>query len=116
MLCVIYLHYMMRETLIFFLGFITILMPFIGVPSMWKRIVYVVLGSILMLVGYQLRRLAYVRSVEDHTGERKTEVYVEQVEKLFVEPGFKSDVPEEVRHELAEIPKVRARRSRTKGV
>lgn len=79
---------MKRESLIFFLGCAMVLLPFLGIPSAWKRGVYVVLGLVLILVGYQLRRLAYVRSIEDHAGERKTDVYVEQVEQLFVKPSI----------------------------
>jgi len=95
------LTYMKCETSVFFLGFVIILMPFLGIPSMWKRSIYISLGIVLVLVGYQLRRNAYVRSIEDHTGERKTDVYVEQVEQLFIEP---------------EVPEIKARRGRTKGV
>lgn len=68
---------MKRETLIFFLGILIVLMPFVGVPSEWKRTVYVFLGALLMLIGYQLRRISYLRSIADLHGERVTDVYVE---------------------------------------
>ena len=70
---------MKRESLVFFLGFVVALLPFLGIPNLWKRTALAALGGALVLVGYQLRRLAYLRSIEDHTGERKTDVYVEQV-------------------------------------
>lgn len=73
------LHVMKRESLVFFLGFVLMLAPFLGIPSLWKRVVYVALGCVLALVGYQLRRFAYLRSIENGNGERRTAVYVEQV-------------------------------------
>ena len=56
---------MKRESLVFFLGLVLILLPFLGIPSAWKRIGYIVLGFILALVGYHLRRLAYIRAAQD---------------------------------------------------
>jgi hypothetical protein len=88
-------------------------MPFLGIPSMGKRSIYITLGLILILVGYQLRRNAYLRSIEDHTGERKTDVYVEQVEQLFVEPSAQASTPSEEHHE-EEMRKIKTRRARTK--
>lgn len=107
---------MKRESLIFFLGCVIMLLPFLGIPSMWKRIIYVILGLVLVLVGYQLRRNAYMRSIEDHTGERKTDVYVEQVEHLFVEPSAQSYMPGEEAPEAQEVLELKRRRARTKSV
>ena len=95
---------MKRESLVFFLGLAIVLMPFLGIPSMWKRIVYIVLGFVLAIIGYQLRRLAYTRSIEDHTGERKTDVYAEQV-AVPVDPSLSFGAHE--RHEeIQEIQKM----------
>ena len=72
---------MKRESFVFLLGFVLILTPFLGIPSTWKHVVYVVLGAGLIVVGYQLRRIAYLRSIENHTtGERRNDAYVEHVE------------------------------------
>lgn len=109
---------MKRESLVFFLGMVIVLVPFLGVPSAWKRIVYIMLGLILVLVGYQLRRRAYLRSIEDHTGERKTDVYVEQV-AFPAAPEILPDAPAREEHEIQdsrEIMETRPRRMRTKKV
>ncbi len=84
---------MKRESLIFFLGFALILLPFLGVPSMWKRVGYVVLGLTFVLLGYQLRRLAYLLSIQNDAGERRTDVYVEQM----VTPSAQVDGPTIIR-------------------
>ena len=70
---------MLRESLVFFLGLAVALAPFAGIPSAARRAALVVAGLALMLVGYQLRRAAYLRSIVDENGERKTDAYVEQV-------------------------------------
>lgn len=68
---------MKRETLVFFLGLVILLMPFMGIPSAWKQLAYAGVGLVLILLGYQLRRAAYVRSIERDNGERATDAYVE---------------------------------------
>lgn len=102
---------MKRESLVFFLGLMLVLLPFFGIPGMWKHIAYVVLGLLLVLVGYQLRRKAYLRSIEDDTGERKTDAYVEQVE-VFAEPKKHRDMS--VEEVGVSVPKTRAHKVRTK--
>lgn len=107
---------MKRATLVFFLGFVIALMPYLGIPSAWKRIIYVSLGLALILAGYQLRRLAYLHSIEDRTtGERKTDVYVEQV-AVSSESSAAPDVLLAERQESPEIQTIKARRGRKKGI
>ena len=107
--CAVYLRYLMkRETTIFFLGLLVASMPFWGVPNAWKRGISLALGLLLMFLGYQLRRLAYLRSIESHTGERKTDVYIEQV-------GARTDTaPPPVASTEGEPTLSRLRRQRTK--
>ncbi|MBI4086513.1 hypothetical protein HY416_00825 [Candidatus Kaiserbacteria bacterium] len=69
---------MNRETFIFFLGVLLVVLPFFGIPNAWKHGISVAFGLILILLGYQLRRHAYLRSIESRTGERRTDAYVEQ--------------------------------------
>lgn len=107
---------MKRATLVFFLGLVITLMPLLGIPSAWKRIVYISLGLMLMLAGYQLRRLAYLHSIEDRTtGERKTDVYVEQV-AISAGSSAKPDTSLAERRESPEIQTTKARRGRKKGI
>lgn len=110
------LSLMKRASLVFFLGFVIAVTPYLGIPSAWKRIVYLPLGLVLMLVGYQLRRLAYLHSIEDRTtGERKTDVYVEQV-AVSAEPSAEPDTSTTEPKESPEIQTTKTRRDRKKGV
>ena len=68
---------MSRESLILVVGIIITATPYLGIPSDWKRIVYLALGIMLVLVGYSLRRSAFFRSIETTKGERRTEAFVE---------------------------------------
>lgn len=68
---------MARESLVFFLGCAVALLPFAGIPTLWRRGVFVVVGFALAVLGYQLRRAAYLRSIVDGNGERKTDAYAE---------------------------------------
>jgi hypothetical protein len=68
---------MSRESFVFFLGFIVLFTPFLGIPRDWKEIVYMCAGTLLMLVGFHLRRTAFLRSIDDGSGERRNDVFVE---------------------------------------
>jgi VIT1/CCC1 family predicted Fe2+/Mn2+ transporter len=70
---------MSRESFIFLFGFIVFLTPFLGIPSEWKRIIFIVSGALLMLVGYSLRRASFIRSLEVASGERRGDAFVENV-------------------------------------
>jgi len=54
---------MSRESLVFILGAVVLLMPYLGVPADWKRIAYTVCGASLVVLGYSLRRSAFFRAV-----------------------------------------------------
>jgi hypothetical protein len=69
---------MYRETIVFLAGFLLVLLPYIGIPSTWKEITTVVIGALFVIVGYSLRRSAFLRSIEDEYGERTTESFTEQ--------------------------------------
>lgn len=71
---------MTRESLIFLLGIIVLLTPFLGIPGEWKHYITIGAGVLIVIVGYQLRRAAYLRSIESHNGERHTDVFVESGE------------------------------------
>ncbi len=70
---------MSRESVIFLLGFMVIVMPHIGVPADWKMYFYIVAGLLCMWCGYSLRRSAYLRSIEERNGERQTDSFTEHV-------------------------------------
>lgn len=93
---------MKRESFVFLLGIAVIVIPFLGIPRMWRQVLLAFIGASLILIGYQLRRQAYVRSIERDAGERHADVYVENVTP---------EVPLAV-----ESPLPPKRRSRTKRV
>ena len=68
---------MSKETLVFICGAFILLTPFLGFPREYKDWFLVGVGVVLMLVGYFLRRHAFLRSLENESGERKTDVFVE---------------------------------------
>lgn len=68
---------MSRESLVFILGVVVFLTPFLGVTNETKRIIAVIAGVLLIYVGYKLRRAAYFRSIEHKNGERAGDMFVE---------------------------------------
>lgn len=68
---------MSQESFIFFIGILVTLTPFLGIPNAWKQWIFVGFGSLLIVVGYRLRRARYLRSLETHEGERRAEAFVE---------------------------------------
>lgn len=54
---------MSKESIVFFLGFIVFLTPFLGVPHDIKDWIIRVAGVLLMFFGYQLRRKLFLLSL-----------------------------------------------------
>ena len=73
---------MSREVIVFILGILLLLVPQLGIPDSWKLYFYIVAGVILIVVGYSLRRSAYLRSIDQGNGERSTESYVESTRNI----------------------------------
>ena len=74
---------MSKETIVFISGIVLMITPFLGVPSEWRQYAVAFVGAILILVGYSLRRRAYLRMIELGNGERGNDSFVETTEKLF---------------------------------
>jgi hypothetical protein len=68
---------MSKESSVFVLGGIVFFTSFLGVPSEYKEWMFIVSGLLLMAVGYRLRRIAFLRSLEHESGERRGEAFVE---------------------------------------
>ena len=68
---------MSRESFVLFLGVVVFFTPWLGVPELWK--VYMISGTgvLLFVVGYLLRRAAYLRKIDIGNGERGTDSFVE---------------------------------------
>lgn len=70
---------MSKESTVFVLGVIVFFTSFLGVPSEYKEWIFIVSGVLLMGVGYRLRRLAFLKSLEHESGERRGEAFSESV-------------------------------------
>lgn len=68
---------MSKESLVFLLGIITFFTPSLGLPETWKFYIITGSGLLLMVLGYFLRRAAYVRTIETESGEHATDSFVE---------------------------------------
>jgi len=79
-----YIHYhslkigMSRESLVFVLGLIVFFTPFLGILWDSKKIILVISGTLLMVLGYSLRRSAFLRSIDTGNGERASDAFVEK--------------------------------------
>ncbi len=76
---------MSKETLVFLLGGVLILAPTLGIPDAWRQWLIIGIGVVLILVGYMLRRAAYLKQIDRGDGERGTDSFVETTERLFDE-------------------------------
>jgi len=68
---------MSRESLVFVVGAILFLFPFLGVPQDFKDVVTVASGVVLMVLGVILRRSSFLRSIENSRGERQGDMFTE---------------------------------------
>ncbi len=76
---------MSKGTFVFLLGILLILIPYLGIPSLWKQYMYVGLGILLLLMGYAIRRAQYLQEIDLGNGERGGETFVETTQNLFAE-------------------------------
>ena len=70
---------MTRETIVFLIGLLVVIVPHLGIPNDWKKYFFIGVGFILMVIGYSLRRTSYLRSIEHTAGERRADSFVEHV-------------------------------------
>lgn len=68
---------MSRESIVFVIGFLVLIVPYLGVPEDWKLYFFIVAGTALMFIGYSLRRRSYLRSLQQDSGERRADSFVE---------------------------------------
>lgn len=79
---------MSRESLVLLLGFLTLLTPFAGIPLVWKQYLLVVIGVLLIWLGYSLRRSAYWRKVDRGDGQIGTDSFVESMPAHTGQPSL----------------------------
>ncbi|MCB9816314.1 hypothetical protein H6786_02850 [Candidatus Nomurabacteria bacterium] len=73
----------MKETLVFISGILLTIIPFLGIPHMWRQYTVLGIGIFLIIVGYVLRRAVFLRRLEKGNGERGTDSFVETTDSLF---------------------------------
>lgn len=76
---------MTKETTVFVCGIMLTIVPFLGIPSLYKVVLTVGLGVILTLTGYALRRARFLITIDRGNGERAADSFVETTEPLFDE-------------------------------
>lgn len=74
---------MKKETLVALLGFILILLPYLGIPDDWKRVVTTTVGVALLLLGYLLLRDRFFSQTDLGNGERGADTFIETTGTLF---------------------------------
>jgi hypothetical protein len=77
---------MSQESFVFFMGIGVLLLPFLGVPNDIKKWIFLSFGILIAIVGYRLRRAAYLRSIETLGGERRAEAFVENQAPGVLDP------------------------------
>lgn len=83
---------MSKETLVFILGIVAFFTPFVGVPSEYKKWILIVIGGLLMCIGYVLRREAFLQSFTHESGERRANVFVESAQVQSGERSHEQDI------------------------
>lgn len=74
---------MSKQTLVFLLGILLTILPFLGIPEEWRQYFIAGVGALLILVGYALRRERFFARLERGDGERGTDSFIETTERLF---------------------------------
>lgn len=74
---------MRKGSLVFLLGIILVLTPYLGIPSLWKQYIVVISGALLILLGYFIRRQQYLDDIDSGKGERVSDTFVETTPELF---------------------------------
>ena len=68
---------MSKESFVFLLGAIVFFSSFFGLPREYKEWLLIVCGVLIMVIGYMLRRGAFLKSFEHESGERRGDAFIE---------------------------------------
>lgn len=74
---------MKSGTLVFFSGLLLVVLPYLGIPALWKQYTYLGIGVLLILLGYIVRRRQFLDEIDYGNGERGTDTFVETTKDLF---------------------------------
>jgi hypothetical protein len=72
-----------KESLVFIIGLVLTIAPFLGIPENWRFVLISLLGIALIFIGYALRRSVYLVEIDRGNGDRGNNSFVETTEKLF---------------------------------
>lgn len=76
---------MSKESLVFIFGILLTIIPFLGIPVLWRQYTTFAVGVLLILIGYALRRRLYLKHIDLGNGERGNDSFIETTEQLFDE-------------------------------
>ena len=80
----LYTRAIMRKAMLIGLsGLLLMVLPFLGIPAIWKLYITVGTGGLLLLLGYLLIRDRVYFDNDLGNGERGNESFVETTESLF---------------------------------
>lgn len=68
---------MSKESMVLVLGLVVFFVPSLGVPEEWKTNGLLVVGLLLLIIGFFLRRAAYLRKIDRGNGEQATDSFVQ---------------------------------------
>jgi uncharacterized membrane protein YjfL (UPF0719 family) len=74
---------MSKGTLVFLFGIAIVIIPTLGIPSVWKQYIFWGIGAVLILLGYMIRRSVYLQQLEQEDGVRVDDTFVETTAPLF---------------------------------
>lgn len=82
---------MSKETTVFLLGILLIVLPFLGLPELWKQYAVSAIGALLVIIGYLLRLALYLKRIDRGNGERGTDAFVETADSLLEDNSSQSN-------------------------
>jgi len=94
---------MKKDLSIIILGLVVVVTPFLGVPTSWKNVIFVVAGLVITGLAYLLRMRA--NDTIHHMDEKRTETFVEN--GVRVSDGIeKAEHGESQDNKVSESPKI----------
>ena len=80
---------------IIFLGFFVALVPFLGLPPMWRNYLCVILGLLIVLGVFSYKKDFYTKILNKRKEKQISEVNKENIEEQRVEESFNTDGEDE---------------------
>lgn len=74
---------MRKGSFVFLIGITLVLLPYLGIPTLWKQYLTIASGAALIFLGYAIRRAQYLNDIDSGNGELVSETFVEATPELF---------------------------------